>query len=184
MRFNKDEFAYFMLTVFLSVFFGVAMYEKKSSLSLFLFLVLLLAFVQGLRIVYCKSRKKRYTMREHYNVVIGSVMGAVVTYYISVNLGYGPVIGAGVVGVLGALICKGIGCLSGLGAPVYMGAFVGMSSALVLPGFALVALAGLIAGILFVSTHDVYIGLGGKLGTMAFMGVCLALLIMKLVGIL
>lgn len=57
-------------------------------------------------------------------------------------------------------------------AVIYCGAFAGMSSPLVLPGLLpgllWIALAGALAGLFYSLTHQVWGGIGGKLGTLAF----------------
>jgi hypothetical protein len=59
----------------------------------------------------------------------------------------------------------------GVAAPVYCGAFVGMTSELVLGHPAWVFLAGGLAGLVFSVLSESWSGIGGKLGTTAFLGV-------------
>jgi len=92
------------------------------------------------------------------------VIGALTTFYLSVNIGLGAVIAAGMIGILAAMIAPKYSV------PAYCGAFVGMSSNLLLFNLAEVLLASSFAGIVFVLTRDVFGGFGGKLGTIAFIG--------------
>ncbi len=99
------------------------------------------------------------------------IVGAQVTFTLSVNLELGAVIASGFVGIFVALI------LPKYGVPAYCGAFVGMTSAALLPNQAYVLLAAVIAGALFVASKAVFNGFGGKLGTIAWTGaLCAALL--------
>jgi hypothetical protein len=59
----------------------------------------------------------------------------------------------------------------GVAAPVYCGAFAGMTSELVLGHPAWVLLAGGLAGLVLSVLSDSWNGIGGKLGTTAFLGV-------------
>lgn len=59
----------------------------------------------------------------------------------------------------------------GVAAPVYCGAFAGMTSQLVLGHPAWVVLAGGLAGLVLSVLSDSWSGIGGKLGTTAFLGV-------------
>lgn len=58
----------------------------------------------------------------------------------------------------------------GVAAPVYCGAFAGMTSELVLGHPAWVVLAGGLAGLVLSVLSDSWSGIGGKLGTIAFLG--------------
>ena len=88
------------------------------------------------------------------------------------------------VGILGAYIPQFISLpkAKDYAIPVYCGAFVGMSSALVLSNIWLVLLASVLAALLFVISKNIYLGVGGRLGTIAFMGVTLATVIWTVCG--
>lgn len=74
------------------------------------------------------------------------------------------------VGCLGALLERRSGAMS-LAAPLYCGAFAGMTSKLVLhhPGW--LVLAGALAGAMLTLLSNSWGGIGGKLGTTAFLSV-------------
>lgn len=59
-------------------------------------------------------------------------------------------------------------------AALYCGAFVGMTSTHVLPGLGWLALAGILAGVVYSLANYLCVGIGGKLGTMAFAGTAIA----------
>ena len=73
-------------------------------------------------------------------------------------------------GLLGAQVLKGRDQLV-----MYMGAFVGMSSALRFPTLAPLVAAGLLAGVLFELTDECWVGVGGRLGTIAAAAVVVVL---------
>lgn len=95
-------------------------------------------------------------------------IGGLITFYLSIDLGLGAVVAASVIGILADMV------VPELGVPAYCGAFVGMSSNALFFSYTEVALASVIAGIVYVMTRDVFGGFGGKLGTIAFIGASLA----------
>ena len=103
----------------------------------------------------------------------GVVGGALTTFVLSVDLGLGAVVAAGVIGLLGALI------FPEQGVPIYCGAFVGMVSPDLLNSLPHVMLAAVIAGLVFVLSTGVLDGFGGKLGTIAFTGTVVAPLLLQ-----
>lgn len=106
--------------------------------------------------------------------VAQAVLGALVVMALS-RAGHLPVVlVTALVGCVGALLERldsARPLLRQLAAPLYCGAFAGMTSELVLhhPGWVL--LAGGFAGLLFTLLSNSWCGIGGKLGTTAFVGV-------------
>lgn len=94
----------------------------------------------------------------------GVVVGALVAYVLSVDVGLGAVTASALVALVAALI------LPEHAVPIYCGSFVGMTSARLLISHGEVAIAGGIAATLYVLTACSYPGYGGKLGTIAFIG--------------
>ncbi|MGI6672813.1 MAG: hypothetical protein ACOX53_00460 [Limnochordia bacterium] len=99
-----------------------------------------------------------------------SCAGAVVTFLLSTRLGLGAVVASALVGLVGAQVLKGRDQLI-----MYMGSFVGMSSALRFPTLGPLVAAGLLGGILFELTDECWVGVGGRLGTIAAAAVVVVL---------
>lgn len=112
------------------------------------------------------SEEIRYHLPPDLLSFISVLAGALITFVISVELGQGAVVAAALVGLFGA------GFIKPYAAPLYSGSFVGMASAAVF-GYVGLAVAGAIAGLVFVKAKHVFNGFGGKLGTIAFAG-CVA----------
>ena len=93
--------------------------------------------------------------------------GAVVTFFINVELGHGPVAASGIVGILGAAALKKHAV------PIFCGSFVGMASPAVFLSYYCIVTAGAVAAAVYILSRDVFNGFGGKLGTIAFTG-CLS----------
>lgn len=94
--------------------------------------------------------------------------GAQVTYILSVNIGLGAVVAAGLVAVIAAIV------LPDYGVPIYCGAFAGMSSQMLLTTHGEMAIGGALVGVVYVLTTGVLDGFGGKLGTIAWTGCVVA----------
>lgn len=86
------------------------------------------------------------------------------TFVLNHSLRMGPVIASAVIGLAGGIL------LPKYGSAIYCGSFVGMSSKTILPDVPALLLASLIAGIVFQMNANSLNGIGGKLGTIAFIG--------------
>lgn len=94
---------------------------------------------------------------------------AVATFALSVRLGYGPVVGSAAVGLAVGVAAPPLLPAGGaVAAAAFCASFVGMVSPDRLPNESATLLAGLVSGGLFVATTPALVGLGGKLGTIAF----------------
>lgn len=97
--------------------------------------------------------------------LLAVVLGTLVTFAGVAELGLSPVVSAGVVGMVAGLLFPSVAVAT------FCGAFVGMTSPALFGSYWYAALAGGLAGLLFVVAHPVFHGVGGKLGTTAFVGV-------------
>ena len=98
------------------------------------------------------------------------VGGTLLTFAGVAELGVSPIVTASLVGIIAAIVARSVAV------PVYCGAFVGMTSPELFGSYWAATLAGVLAGLLFTIAHPVFHGLGGKLGTTAFVGVSMVLL--------
>ncbi len=112
-------------------------------------------------------------------IILASTLGALLTYYFQ-SRGFSAVLASCLVGVLGVLIAKLV-AMPTLEVAVFTGSFVGMTSVAVLD-YQGVGIAGLLSGALLLLLTDKFVGMGGKLGTMAFVSVCVVLLFIKILN--
>jgi len=103
--------------------------------------------------------------------IIIHAVSAFITYYMSHELHFGPVLASALVGLIGGLI------LPQLGPEFYCGSFVGMCSTYILTSYSDTLFAAALAGLIFHFSRHILNGFGGKLGTIAFCGDVLVLLI-------
>lgn len=117
---------------------------------------------------------------EKISIVIWVPIGALICYLLNVNGGLGSILSMGIVGTIASflpLLNKKSNYLKQIPASIYCGAFVGMSSVETSPSIGFVLAAGTLAGLYFMISKNLFLGVGGKLGTMAFAGVITATLI-------
>lgn len=109
-------------------------------------------------------------------VIPVAVGGAVVTVLVSGRGGLGTVLGSALVGLVAGLslpvLLPSVGGL--LATVAFCSSFVGMSTTERLGSDLRVGLAGALCGLVFVAVAPVFVGAGGKLGTIAFVS-CVAL---------
>ncbi len=86
------------------------------------------------------------------------------TFVLNHTVGAGAVIASAVVGLAGGML------FPKYGAAIYCGSFVGMSAKAILPDASALLLASSVAGVVFVMSENTLNGIGGKLGTIAFIG--------------
>jgi len=96
--------------------------------------------------------------------------GALVTLAITVEFGVSAIVSASIVGILAALLTPKYAV------PAYCGAFVGMTSPELFTTYWHALLASGFASAVFIVAQPVFHGIGGKLGTTAFVGATLTIL--------
>jgi hypothetical protein len=69
-------------------------------------------------------------------------------------------------------------------AAIYCGSFIGMSQPLTEHHYAFIAFAALLSGLVYCCSGQILNGFGGKLGTLAFVGVALAIFLIYLSKVL
>jgi hypothetical protein len=180
----RDYSLFFLIAFFLFIFLSAILAEKTSQ---FVFVTVLLLAISLLTFGFYHTHKKIISKPLHImadlEMVVSAIIGAVFASFLNINLHLGPVIGAAGVGVV-----AGFGLpmfsqvkIKNLAAAVYCGAFVGMTAATRFSNPLLVGLAGGIAGIVFVASQNVFLGCGGKMGTISFIGTAT---VMLLIGVL
>jgi hypothetical protein len=119
-----------------------------------------------------------------FNDVVHVTLGAVAVQLAIRTAGITAVQAAAFVGVL-AWLSERLKLLSQRvrSASLYCGAFAGMTSSQVLPGLGWLTLAGILAGILYSLAKHFWVGIGGKLGTMAFGGTAITVALARFSGL-
>ena len=127
---------------------------------------------EGKRILADKMFNDELPLIKHVYEFIGVVIGGVLACIVCRDFKLGAVVGASLVGIVAHFV------VPKYAVPVYCGAFVGMTSNALLFTRSEVAIASVIAGIIFVLSSYVFGGFGGKLGTIAFISTIITSLIL------
>lgn len=100
--------------------------------------------------------------KDKLNVMACAIVGVMVTWFINHQMGYGPIIANGMVGVVAGALLPGP--LAGV---MYTASFVGMSGLGVIPSLFAALIGGIVVGSVIMYTPEIYAGIGGKGGTTA-----------------
>ena len=157
------------------VLFGLGVLGALLPRGLALLSPLLLAgtFAIGVGIRYEWGELRRVidegtvAIGEAHRNLLAVAGGTLLTFAGVAELGVSPVVAASLVGILAAVVVQSVAV------PAYCGAFVGMTSPELFGSYWYATLAAVLAGLVFTVVHPVFRGLGGKLGTTAFVGVLL-----------
>lgn len=155
-------------------------YEAGNVTAILSLFLITLTIYFGYR--YLDLHHEEYSY-EKVSVIIWVPIGAVTCYLLNVFGGLGSVLSAAVTGTVASFLTsinKQSIYLKKLPAAIYCGAFVGMSSLEIIPSIGFVLAAGILAGIFLMLSKNLFLGIGGKLGTIAFGGVVIVSLLYSL----
>ena len=122
----------------------------------------------------------KFSQNNYYNnllLILFTIVGAIITYILAVEFNTGAVIASALVGTTASFIPflnKNSRQIKEIPKAIYCGSFVGMTTSFISQGYLFILLAGIATGLLYVLSKNTFIGVGGKLGTMAFGGVVIA----------
>lgn len=165
-------FAFLLLSGMVLTLFGFTAYEAWTArwLGGIISTVILIGVSAGV-IFEGKAVFSRLTIVEPFRKsaleVLGVLVGGLAAYTLAHDVGLGPVVAASLVGIAAHLV------VPQFSTAVYTGAFVGMTSDLLLLSHVEVVLASLTSGVVFCLAKPAFPGVGGKLGTIALIGTAL-----------
>lgn len=133
-----------------------------------------ISLVEHFKNVIEKEDKVIINKRRIY-IMLCSFIGVTFTWFINHKMGYGAVIANGLVGVMAATFLP-----NDLAGITYTTSFVGMSSLAVIPTMAAATLGSLIVGLVFLTTAEIYAGIGGKGGTTAALSTIILKTVIKI----
>ncbi len=121
---------------------------------------------------------------EYVSIIIVSIIAALASYYININLKRGGVFGAAVVILVAGFIFPHFTPEIGgnLALIATISAYAGMISTAKFPHIWEMVFVGIIAGLVFIASLAAYAGVGGKLGTIAAISCLTWLGIKKVLG--
>lgn len=172
-----------MIVLLQSLFLAAIMMENfqqgnHANLGIVIFILALLW------LAYFKLPSMHQEMAyEDLRVIVWVPIGALLTYVLAVDFDFGGVVAASAVGTLFSIVPTVSKSVHAPKVPVavYCGAFVGMSSTEVAHSLPFVVISGIIAGIFLMLAKNLFLGLGGKLGMLAFASVAITYLLFNLI---
>ena len=143
-------------------------YEHSNIATIFSIIMVTLTLLFGYK--YLDLHHEEY-IYENISVVIWVPIGAVVCYLLNTSTDLGSVLSVGITGAFASFlpsVDKESEYFSKLPAAIYCGAFIGMSSLKIAPSISFVIAAGILAGLFFMLSKNLFVGIGGKFGSIAF----------------
>ena len=176
MNINKVVRLFMIVSVlFIQIVFLAAIaknnYETNNFTAILSIFFVTLIILFGYK--YLDLHHQEYTY-EKFSVAIWVPIGAIICHVLFLYTDFGSVLSAGIVGTLASFLPylnRKSSYLQKLPSAIYCGVFVGMSSTEITPSLGFVISAGVLAGIFLLLSKNLFVGVGGKLGTMAFLGV-------------
>lgn len=151
-------------------------YQQQNHINLFIVIFILVV----LWVAYFKLPSLHQEMDyEDLRVIVWVPIGAVLTYILAVDFELGAVLAASAIGTVFSIVPNISKSRHAPKVPiaVYCGAFVGMSSVEVAHSLLFVTISGVIAGFFLMLAKNLFLGLGGKLGMLAFASVVITYLL-------
>ncbi|WP_121665758.1 hypothetical protein [Mesonia aquimarina] len=149
--------------------------EDKNSVYISL-LTMFITLLMSIGYLYLFQKNKKIKLGNPL-LILAVLIGALLTTYLNINLGLGVVIGSAAVGVMGSFIPKNWPKKNEgnqFQTAIYCGSFIGMCQPLTENHYVFIGFASILSGIMFCISLQNLNGFGGKLGTLAFVGVALA----------
>ena len=164
-----------VITLLVSTVLSAFNYQLSGGIITLVVLIgaVVAIFTEGSRIITEKDGDEKTPARILIYEFLAVVIGGGLTGLLSLELGLGPVVAASLIGILAHLE------VPKYGVPAYTGAFVGMTSNALLFNRYEVIIASVLAGFVYILTRKLFAGVGGKLGTIALIGVTITGLILN-----
>lgn len=164
-----------ILLFFIQILFLLAIFKENAHSYLLAILISSLALL--VLYTYRKGNLHEEGQEfESYKIAIWVPIGAVCSFFLNQELGLGPVLAAALTGTLASFLTYikwNNQYFQHLPPAIYCGAFVGMSDSKIATDITFVLTAGFFTAVFLVVSKSVLKGIGGKLGTLAFLGVTL-----------
>lgn len=170
-----------VILVALQLAFIIAIFHEdlnKLSILSFIGVLCFLALFSIIKNAHTSSSKPT----QGIIILMMVFLGSIITYYINYEFQTGTVIAAALVGTISSFIPsilnrKNSEFINEIPKALYCGAFVGMTTSAISCGYIFILIASLAAGMLYIASTNTFIGIGGKLGTVAFGGVSMAFIL-------
>jgi hypothetical protein len=153
-----------LTAVSLTSFCAVESYDHHILFTVLKVILLIGLLAQLFKEVRTDWDSSGRTVRKDLLTALSVIVGAVAAFFANIELGHGGVIGSSIVGITSAVV------VPSYAVAMFCGSFIGMASPAVFASYPQLLLAAAVSAVIFVWAQDVFIGFGGKLGTTAFAG--------------
>lgn len=146
----------------------IEQYESNNFATILSIIIVTLVLISGYK--YLDLHHEEYVY-ENISVVVWVPIGAVTCYLLNTSTDLGSVLSVGITGAVASFLPsfdKKSDYFSKLPAAIYCGAFIGMSSVKIAPSIGFVIAAAILAGLSFMLAKNLFVGIGGKFGSIAF----------------
>ncbi len=143
-------------------------YESNNFATILSIIAVTLVLISVYK--YLDLHQEEYVY-ENISIVVWVPIGAVICDLLNTTTDLGSVLSVGITGAVASLlpsIDKKSDYFNKLPAAIYCGAFIGMSSVKIAPSIGFVIAAGILAGLFFMLAKNLFVGIGGKFGSIAF----------------
>ncbi|MBP1839922.1 hypothetical protein [Formosa algae] len=167
-------FSKFAIMCVLTIFSIMIVLEKFETHALESgVIIFIITIIMWLGYKYLDVHLDHYTYEE-FLVVVWVPIGAILCYMLNIYGGLGGVLSTAITGTIASflpVLNKKSEYLKKLPPAIYCGSFIGMSSIEIAPSINFVIIAGILAGLFLLMSKSIFLGVGGKLGMVAFGGV-------------
>lgn len=146
----------------------------KTEILIIFGCLFVISLIDHFKKIIEKDEKAKINKRRFY-ILLCSFIGVTLTWFVNHQMGYGPIIANGLVGVMAAIFLP-----NDLAGITYTSSFIGMSSLTVIPTITAAALGSLIVSSILLITVEIYAGIGGKGGTTAALSTIITKTIIRL----
>jgi hypothetical protein len=179
--FKNSSVIGYSIFLFLHLFFiGRCLYDSADfNTATVIFLLTLGLLIYS----YTHLFRDKFNLKGNLFEFLALVIGSLLTFYLNNYLEWGAVLSSAAVGLAGGLLPylkPSSESLKSAALAIYCGTFVGMASASLFDEMHYIFIASVISGIFYIYTRGLFIGFGGKLGSVAFSGVLATVLLFML----
>ncbi len=161
-RENQQWLGFFIIAIILLYSFITVLYEPRHVLLDILYGILFVFLIVGLYKAFITEKKEKKKIRIDVFDAFAAASGVLATYCLVHFLGFNVVMASSLLGIIGYIF------LRKYEVPIYCGSFAGMVS-VALFDLSEVLVLSLICSVIYILTKPLFVGYGGKLGTVAFM---------------
>ncbi|WP_330487000.1 hypothetical protein [Tenacibaculum sp. FZY0031] len=182
----RQKYFHFFSIIFLVLtqfaFIAALLLEHKTVFTVISLTTLITTLLIYTYIKFFRIKEVNF---EPFYVMIFVIAGAVLTSYLHLFTQLNTVLAAALIGTIASFLPnlnKRSIVLQNIPNAMYCGCFVGMSQKHVAIDYSFIIIAGIIAGIFYMLSKNLFHGVGGKLGTLAFGSVVISSLLLLILS--